>query len=91
MKGYTVKCKKVLDLAETFASQSGSAIESYHLLAALANVENCYAQEILSRLGFNAEIANSYLIKTVEPLEKASFSEVAVSIMEYADKASEKL
>lgn len=91
MKGYTVKCKKVLDLAETFASQSGSAIESYHLLAALTNVENCYAQEILSRLGFNAEIANSYLIKTVEPLEKASFSEVAVSIMEYADKASEKL
>ncbi len=91
MKGDTVKLKKVLDLAETFASQSGNAIESYHLLAALANVENSYAEEILLRLGFSAEIANSYLIKTSQPLEKAGLSEVAVSIMEYADKASEKL
>ncbi len=91
MKRYTVKCKKVLDLAETFASQSGNAIESYHLLAALANVENCYAAEILHCLGFSAEVSSSYLIKTSDPLNKAGFSEVAVSILEYADKASEKL
>lgn len=91
MNGYTFKCKKVLDLAKTYASQSGNAIESYHILAALANVENSYASEILTRLGFSSEIANSYLLKTITPAETTALSDIAVSILDYADKLCTKL
>ncbi len=91
MKGYTVKCKKVLDLAKNYAIQSESAIESYHILAALTSVENCYAAEILSRLGFSAEVAHSYLLKTLKVAETANLSDVSINILDYADKICTKL
>ncbi|MGN1042394.1 MAG: Clp protease N-terminal domain-containing protein, partial [Christensenellales bacterium] len=49
-------------MSETFASYSGSLIDSMHLLVALASVEGSYAYEILSRLGFGEQTAKSYLI-----------------------------
>lgn len=91
MKDYTAKCKKVLDLAKNYAIQSESAIESYHILAALSGVDNCYAAEILSRLGFSAEIAQSYLLKTLKVAETANLSDAAINILEHADKICTKL
>ena len=62
MKSFTSEAKKVLDLAKTFALRAGTELDSMHVLIALASVKHTYAYEILSRLGFDEEIAQSYII-----------------------------
>lgn len=85
MRDITNDVKKVLGLAETFASHTGSLIDSMHILVALASVENSYSYEILTRLGFNAEVAQSYLISvTGQPQQPALPSPMFKKILEYA-------
>lgn len=85
MREITNDVKKVLGLAETFASHTGSLIDSMHLLIALASVEHSYSYEILNRLGFTAEIAKSYLISVLnQPPQPALPGPMYKKIMEYA-------
>lgn len=85
MNRVTGDAEKVLGLAETFASQSGSLIDSVHLLAALAGVKDSYGGEILSRLGFTEEIARSYLISvSSQPLQPSLPSPIYNKILNYA-------
>ncbi|HKL74420.1 MAG TPA: ATP-dependent Clp protease ATP-binding subunit [Clostridia bacterium] len=71
MVKYTIDLQKVLELAETFSFRSGGMVNSTHILVALASYEHSYAYEILSRLGFTAKIANSYLVSVF--VEKESY------------------
>lgn len=90
MQELTNEVKKVLGLAETFASHSGSSIDSLHILMALACTERCYAYEILSRLGFTEEIAKSYLIKVFgNPQTPALPGPMYNKILEYASVVAE--
>ena len=90
MQELTNEVKKVLGLAETFASHSGSSIDSLHILMALACTERCYAYEILSRLGFTEEIAKSYLIKVFgNPQTPALPGHMYNKILEYASVVAE--
>ena len=90
MQELTNEVKKVLGLAETFASHSGSSIDSLHILMALACTERCYAYEILSRLGFTEEIAKSYLIKVFgNPQTPALPGPIYNKILEYASVVAE--
>jgi ATP-dependent Clp protease ATP-binding subunit ClpC len=81
--------QKVLELAETFSFRSGGMVNSTHLLVALASYEHSYAYEILSRLGFNTQIANSYLVSVF--VEKENY-DVQLNnirrIFEYAYKVA---
>lgn len=90
MVKYTVDLQKVLELAETFSFRSGGMVNSTHILVALANYEHSYAYEILFRLGFTPQIANSYLVSVFA--EKESY-DVQVNnvrrIFEYAYKAAQ--
>ena len=90
MQELTNEVKKVLGLAETFASHSGSSIDSLHILMALACTERCYAYEILFRLGFTEEIAKSYLIKVFgNPQTPALPGPMYNKILEYASVVAE--
>lgn len=86
MRNVTADVKKVLGLAETFASHSGSLIDSMHILIALACVENSYAYEILNRLGFTEEVAKSYLISVLsQPPQPAMPGPMHRKVMDYAN------
>ncbi|NLL56573.1 MAG: ATP-dependent Clp protease ATP-binding subunit [Clostridiales bacterium] len=90
MVKYTDDLEKVLELAETFSFRSGGIMNSTHLLVALANLEHSYAYEILTRLGFNAQIANSYLVSVF--VEKESYEVQRNNIrriFDYAYKVSQ--
>ncbi len=63
MNNLTNDVKKVLGLSETFALYSDGCIDSMHLLIALVSVEGSFSREILVRLGFNENIASSYLVR----------------------------
>ncbi len=85
MRDLTNDVKKVLGLAETFASHTGSLIDSMHVLVALASIENSYSYEILTRLGFTSEVAQSYLISVMsQPQQPALPSPMLKKILEYA-------
>lgn len=89
MVKYTMDLQKVLELAETFSFRSGGNVTSTHILVALANYEHSYAYEILSRLGFSAQIANSYLVSVF--VERESFDSQINNtkrIFDYAQKAA---
>jgi len=89
MKNITNDTKKVLGLSETFASYSGTLIDSMHLLVALASVEGSYSYEILSRLGFDEQTAKSYLINFSGAVQQPTLpSPMFNKIMEYAEEIS---
>lgn len=89
MREITIDLKKVLGLSETFASFTGGIVDSLHLLIALAATEGTYAQEILTRFGFTADVAKSYLIKTDLTPQPATMGPVAAHVMEYAAQVAE--
>ena len=85
MTNITSDVKKVLGIAETFASYTGSLIDSMHLLIALACYEKSYAYEILSRLGFSKEVAKSYLISSVNATTQSAMpSPMYQKVLDYA-------
>lgn len=85
MNNLTNDAKKVLGLSETFASYSGSLIDSMHLLVALASVRGSYSYEILSRLNFTEETAKSYLVNLSGVTQQPALpSPMYKKIMEYA-------
>jgi ATP-dependent Clp protease ATP-binding subunit ClpC len=89
MGKYTLDLQKVLELAETFSYRSGGGVSSTHILVALANCENSYAYEILKRLGFTTQIANSYLVSVFS--EKDSYDPISNSqrIIDYAIRVAQ--
>lgn len=84
MKDFTQDTQKALRLAETYASQSGSLIESVHILAALTHTENSFGAEILRRLGFTEAIAESYLLTVQADGFSTALSSVGAQILEFA-------
>jgi len=64
MIGYTRDVQKIMDVAKEYASYYGGTLGTEHVLAAMLSLEDCYAYEILSRLGLDKDNVLSYLTRT---------------------------
>lgn len=64
MIGYTRDVQKLMDIAKEYAAVYGGTLGTEHILAAMLTLEDCYAYEILVRLGLSKEKALSYLNKS---------------------------
>jgi ATP-dependent Clp protease ATP-binding subunit ClpC len=64
MIGYTRDVQKIMDIAKEYASLYGGTLGTEHILAAMLTLEDCYAYEILTRLGLNKDTVLSYLTRT---------------------------
>jgi ATP-dependent Clp protease ATP-binding subunit ClpC len=53
-----------MDIAKEYASLYGGTLGTEHILAAMLTLEDCYAYEILTRLGLNKDTVLSYLTRT---------------------------
>ncbi|MDD3947230.1 MAG: ATP-dependent Clp protease ATP-binding subunit [Clostridia bacterium] len=65
MIGYTRDVQKIMDIAKEYAAYYGGTLGTEHILAAMLTVEDCYAYEILVRLGLDKETVLSYLSKSI--------------------------
>lgn len=64
MIGYTRDVQKIMDIAKDYASYYGGTLGTEHVLAAMLTLEDCYAYEILSRMGLDKDTVLSYLTRT---------------------------
>ncbi len=87
MRKYTTQARQTLKNAETLSLQTGKIVESVHLLVGIIQVKNSFGAEILERLGFKSEIAETYLMKTsfFTAGSSVNVSPTVEKIIEYAD------
>lgn len=90
MRRYTEQAKTALNYAEKISLTTGKIVESVHLLVGITQVKNSFGAEILSRLDFKKELAETYLIKTsfFSSGNNVSVSPTVQKIIEYAENVA---
>ncbi|MCL2631094.1 MAG: ATP-dependent Clp protease ATP-binding subunit [Firmicutes bacterium] len=66
MRDVTRDFQKVKEVAELLASNHGGTLGTEHLLASIMSVPECYACEILVRLGLTRDMVFSYLSSSIK-------------------------
>lgn len=90
MIGYTRDVQKIMDIAKEYAAYYGGTLGTEHILGAMLTLEDCYAYEILVRLGLDKETVLSYLNKSVSRTNFVYVSSMAKRTLELARIFAEK-